>query len=224
MLRKAVGYCLACILAIFGAPVAFTAPIPTVIASTGGSPPDFSPGFLGLLPHLEVATPFKVPVGSAYTIAELQTPAFHYVGISGSSATFTIHEDAAGVPGAELVSFSTQGISTTERVLSLAPSHTQVVLPGERYWLSGGTFEQQVNWNFPNNVFGTLAVLSRDTGLWRVQQGTGNIPAYAVLGIAVPEPSGAVLFVAGLIPAIVCRGGNGNRRSAFDGEHRFRLS
>jgi hypothetical protein len=205
MNRCALGLVVSLFLALAASPDSCAAQ--TLIAGTGGSPPAFSSSFIGLLSHLDVATPFTVPPGSPYAVTQFQTPAFHYPGLAGTTARFAIHADVAGAPGAELVAFPTDDITTTEQVLTLAPSHVLVLQPATRYWLAGGTLGEQVNWNIPaGNVFGQLASRNTSTGVWTVQPGdNGNIPAFAVLGTAVPEPAGLALAGLAIIAARACR-------------------
>jgi hypothetical protein len=183
---------------------------PTIIADTLGDPPAFMiNSFWGITPFIDRAYSFTVPAGAAITVSELETVAFHYPFQLGSSALFAIHEDAAGLPDGELVTFTTNDITTTEQVLSLAPSHAQVLAPATRYWLVGRTSAGQVNWSFGLNTFGEAAYRVDDA--WTIVP-RGNTSAFRLWGTAVPEPS-AMLLAATYLPLALFRRsiGNGQR-------------
>src|SRR5262249_46469417 len=136
-----------------------------------------------------------------------------YPGVNGTTATFSINPDAAGVPGAALTSFDTSIIeSFTEATaaLTLTPSGSAVLQGGQKYWLVGRSTSDYVNWVHAFNKFGETA---GGTGTsWQVSQGS-NLPAFAVLGVAVPEPSALVLAAVALAVVALPRHGGDWRRA-----------
>jgi hypothetical protein len=179
----------------------------TLIAGTGGSPPVTQSSFAILSPGgNDFATSFTVPAGTSYTLSHLQVAAYHYPG-NGGSATFTINPSVAGVPGAPLTTFNTATVeSFTEATagLTLSPSGTPVLQAGQKYWLVGRSNSDQVNWVHGFFAFGETA--SSNGASWNVHQG-GNVPAFAVLGVAVPEPSTLMLLSFALAAMFLPRSG-----------------
>jgi hypothetical protein len=180
----------------------------TLIAGTGGSPPVMQSSFTGLLSGInEYATSFTVPAGTSYTLTHLQLAAFHYPG-NGGTATFTIKLDSAGVPGSALVTFNTSTIEAfTEATagLTLTPAGSPLLAGDQKYWIVGQSTSDQVNWVHAFNKFGETA--GGDGTTWQVGQGS-NVPAFAVLGVAVPEPSTLTLLVIVLGAMFVPRSGH----------------
>lgn len=166
-----------------------------LIAGTGGSPPVTQSSFVGLLSGGNTyATSFSVPVGPSYALAHLQLAAFHYTG-NGGSAIFTISANAAGLPGSALETFN---VSTVEALteatagFTVAPASPLILNGGQKYWITGRSTSGQVNWVHGFGAFGETA-FSNGTS-WQLSPGS-NLPAFAVLGDAVPEP-GTVVLVA----------------------------
>ena len=171
----------------------------TVIAgSTLASPPPFmESSFRGLTPTIDWAYSLDVISGGPYFAEELQVAAYHYEGLAGDTAEFSIHLDEGGLPGAEIGSFMVDGISTTQQVLTATAVEMAVLDSDTGYWLVGSTSGGQVNWNLGVGAFGEYAKRVSD-GEWQVFP-YGNISAYAILGSPVPEPSCACLLGCSLV-------------------------
>ena len=173
----------------------------TLIAGTGGSPPVIQSSFVALFSTgNQYATSFTVPAGTPYDLTELQLAAYHYPTTPGLSATFSINLDEAGIPGTPLISFDAAITGTTEAdsSLSFIPSTTVLLEGGQKYWIVGRATSSQVNWLHAFNQFGETAGPQRDGPLWVLNENS-NVPAFAVLGVAVPEPSACLLGVVALV-------------------------
>jgi hypothetical protein len=166
----------------------------TVLAgSTMESPPPFLPdSFWDLTPSVDRAFPFQLIPGGPYLVEELQIAAFHYEGLTGDTAEFSIRTDDNGFPGSEIATFAVEGITTTEQVITVPVLEHSVLDSGTTYWLVGSTLQQQVNWNLGDDAFGPGAYQVEGQE-WVLLRQT-NTSAYAILGSAVPEPSSAVLL------------------------------
>ena len=185
----------------------------TLIAGTGGSPPVTQSSFVGLAPGgSPYAASFLVPAGSSYALTHLQLAAYHYPGVNGTTATFSINPDANGVPGLPLTSFNASIIeSFTEATaaLTLTPTGSPVLQGGQKYWLVGRSTSDYVNWVHAFNKFGETAGATGTS--WQVSQGS-NLPAFAVLGAAVPEPSALILVAIAVAGGVLSRHGGESRR------------
>jgi hypothetical protein len=169
---------------------------PLVIAGSEiATPPSFWPNsFWGITPSIDRAFPFEIALATPSRVEHLQIAAYHYQNLAGSSAGFTIHQDAVGIPGPQLASFQISGISTTPGILSSSPTAETILYPDTPYWIVGSTPRGQVNWNLADLVFGRFAYRVAD-GDWIINE-FGNVSAFAILGSpVVPEPSGTILCV-----------------------------
>jgi len=171
------------------------ASISVIAGSSGISPPPFwEDSFWGMTSSIERAFPFTVIPGGPYFVEELEVAAWHYEGLAGSTAFFSINVDNEGKPGDALATIKMTGITTSQQVVSTTFTEEVILNSDSVYWLVGGTQQGQVNWSLGENVFGTAA--------YRVSQGewtilsNSNVSAYAILGSPVPEP--ATLLLLGL--------------------------
>jgi len=166
-------------------------------SSLEARPPFWEDSFWGIVQSIDRAFPFDVQPFGPYLVTELQVPAYHYVGLGGSSAEFTIHFDDAGFPGAEIARFDIVGISTSQVVLTSLLSEPVLLESNARYWIIGSTFSGQVNWNLGDSVFGEAA-FRVDDGEWQFLANS-NVSGFALLGTPVPEPTTLVLLAAGAV-------------------------
>jgi hypothetical protein len=169
---------------------------PIVIAGSKlSAPPSFWPdSFWGITQSIDRAFPFEIALDTSSRVEQLQIAAFRYQNLGGSSAEFTIHLDASGVPGSQLATFHFSGIPTSPGILSSPPTADTILHPGTPYWIVGSTPRGQVNWNLADSVFGRIAyrVAGND---WIINE-QRNLSAFAIIGSpVVPEPSGAILCV-----------------------------
>ncbi len=95
---------------------------PVVIAgSSGVSPPPFwENSFWGMTSSIERAFPFTVPSDGPYIVEELEVAAYHYEGMAGSTAYFSINIDNNGEPGDVLAIVELSDITTSQQVLCTA--------------------------------------------------------------------------------------------------------
>jgi hypothetical protein len=193
MHRKSVVGSFACLAIVVLSPT-FCSAAETLIAGTGGSPPSTQSSFAILSPDgHQNAESFTVPAGTSYTLTHLQLAAYHYPTINGTTALFTISSNVFGAPGVPLTSFNasiSESFTEATAGLTLAPSNTLILQGGQKYWITGQTTSDQVNWVHGLNAFGETGFFAG--GFWQIGQG-GNVPAFAVLGVAVPEPSTLML-------------------------------
>jgi len=171
------------------------ASISVIAGSSGISPPPFwKDCFWGMGPSIERAFPFTVIPGGPYFVEDIEVAAYHYEGLAGSTAYFSINVDNEGKPGDALATIEMTGITTSQQVVSATFTKEVILNSDTCYWLVGGTQQRQVNWSLGDMAFGTAA--------YRVNQGAwtilsyANISAYAILGSPVPEP--ATLLLLGL--------------------------
>ena len=176
----------------------------------GGSeliaPPRYLSGnfFWGVTQEIDQTFSFTTISGDTFNVNELQIPLWHYPGLAGNTATFSVHEDLLGEPGAVVGEFLVTGISTVEQLHSVSPLISFTLEGNEKYWIAGDSPFGQVNWNlggdFGDEVFGEVGFRSGG-GAWTIQQGR-NVSAFAISGTSVPEPSsGAIFFVVCIVGA-----------------------
>jgi hypothetical protein len=110
----------------------------------------------------------------------------------------------AGAPAAALTSFNAAIVEATA-ALTLAPSGAPVLQGGQKYWLVGRSTSDYVDWVHGFNKFGETASASGTS--WDVSQGP-TLPAFAVLGLAVREPTTLMLMGIRLVAAVLRRRGN----------------
>jgi len=165
--------------------------------SSDTSPPPFwENSFWGMTSSIERAFPFTTPSGGPYIIEELEVAAYHYEGMTGATAYFSINADNAGEPGDVQALVELTGITTSQQVLSVDFTDELILGGDTSYWLVGGTNQGQVNWNFGDMAFGTAAYRV-DEGEWTILSGA-NVSAFAILGNPVPEPSTILLLGLGV--------------------------
>jgi hypothetical protein len=166
---------------------AFATPI-VIAGSTLDSPPPFwTNSFWGITRSIERAFPFTIVPGGLYRVESLQVAAYHYKGLAGSLAYFSINQDDAGKPGVEITTFDVSDISTTQQVLTAQAIGNTILNSNSSYWIVGQTPQGQVNWNLAANVFGTAAY--RVSGDDWVILSRRNVSAYSILGTLIPEPA-----------------------------------
>lgn len=176
--------------------VSSTQATPVVIggSSLESPPPFWDNSFWGMTASIQRAFPFTVIPGGPYYAEELQVAAYHYEGMAGSLADFSINLDDNGQPGQAVGTFEIAGITTTPRIVSSQVTAETVLYSDTPYWLVGQIPHGQVNWNLADNVFGTAAYRV-DQGDWVILS-RSNVSAFAILGSQVPEP--ATLLLLGL--------------------------
>ena len=177
-------------------------------SSLEAPPPFWENSFWGINSSIDRAFPFVVQPFGPYEVSELQVPAYHYQGLGGSSADFSIHLEDAGSPGFEIATFHVSGISTVPVALTSLLSEPVLLESNERYWIVGSTSFGQVNWNLGDSVFGEAAYRLND-GEWQ-HLDYANVSAFALLGTPVPEPSTWTLLALSAIALYYRR-----KRSAF---------
>lgn len=174
-----------------------------IAGSSGISPPPFwEDCFWGMTSSIERAFPFTVIAGGPYFVEELEVAAFHYRGMGGSTAYFSINVDNDGKPGDALATIEMTGITTSQQIVSTTFTEEIILNSDTCYWLVGGTQQGQVNWSLGDMAFGTAAYRVNQ-GEWTVLSYT-NISAYAILGSPIPEPATLLLlgFGAGMVRRI----------------------
>lgn len=169
---------------------------PEMVVVAGSSlespPPFWEDSFWGITRSIDRAFPFYVEPLGPYDVVELQVPAYHYDGMAGGSADFSIHIDDSGVPGAEIALFQISGISTNQTIRSTSLAKPVLLNSGERYWIIASTVSGQVNWNLGDFTFGEAAYRVND-GPWEFLD-RANVSGFALLGTPVPEPSTLLLL------------------------------
>lgn len=166
-----------------------------IAGSSGISPPPFwEDCFWGMTSSIERAFPFTVIPGGPYFVEELEVAAWHYEGMAGSTAFFSINVDNESKPGDALATIKMTDITTSQQVVSTTFTEEVILNSDSVYWLVGGTQQGQVNWGLGENVFGTAAYRVNQ-GEWTILSNS-NVSAYAILGSPVPEP--ATLLLLGL--------------------------
>lgn len=165
------------------------------------SPPTFwTNSFWGMGSTTYRAFLFTVIPGGPYWLEELEAVAYHYEGMGGTAAEFSVNLDDGGLPGAEIATFGVQGITTTPQVLSATLSQDVTLDSGTQYWIVGTSLGGQVNWNLGDMAFGPGAYRSGG-GDW-VYFEDRNVSAFTFLGTPVPEPATLSLLALGGLLAI----------------------
>lgn len=172
--------------------------ISVIAGSSGISPPPFwEDSFWGMTSSIERAFPFTVTSGGPYIVEELEVAAYHYEGMAGSTAYFSINVDNEGEPGDALATIEMTGITTSQQIVSTMFTEEVILNSDTGYWLVGGTQQGQVNWSLGDNVFGTAAYRV-DQGAWTILSDE-NVSAYAILGSPIPEPATLLLLGFGAV-------------------------
>jgi hypothetical protein len=179
-----------------------------VIGGSGlvSPPPFWRDSFLvGLVGTRQEAYPFHVIPGDGWLPESLEVPLYHYSGMAGSSATFSIWSDDSGHPGTQLATFPVSNITTEQRILSITPSYVSGPLLGNGdYWLVGvNSGVGQVNWNMLANTGDFTRAFRSDNGNWQIQNHLANMSAFAIKGSAVPEPSTIALLLTATIGGLL---------------------
>jgi hypothetical protein len=180
----------------------------------GGSaleaPPSFwDNSFWGITSGIDRAFPFTVPAGGPYSVDSLEIVAFHYINLSGSRATFTLHEDDQGNPGISVGHFFTSDITTEPKPRTLLPLEDVTLRSDRTYWLVGETTQGQVNWHIGYNTFGPAAYRV-GSGDWTFLD-HANTCAFAIHGTPIPEPATLALFGLISLGRLGLRPPSGNR-------------
>ena len=132
------------------------------------SPPQYqSNSFLvGLSGSKEEAYPFHVIPGNDWLLDDLEVPLYHFEGMAGDSAEFSICSDVSGQPGSQVATFVVSNITTEQRIYSITPSFVAGPLQGDTiYWLVGSNNAVgQVNWNMDTSTGAFTLGLSRGWG------------------------------------------------------------
>jgi len=171
------------------------ASISVIAGSSGISPPPFwKDCFWVMTPSIERAFPFTVIPGGPYFVEELEVAAWHYEGLAGSTAFFSINVDNEGKPGDTIAAIKMTGITTSQQIVSTMFTEEVILDSDSGYWLVGGTQQGHVSWGLGDMAFGTAAYRVNQ-GEWTILSNS-NVSAYAILGSPVPEP--ATLLLLGL--------------------------
>jgi len=169
------------------------ASISVIDGSSSISPlPFWENSFWGLTSHIEMAFPFTATSGGPYFAEELEVALYHYEGLAGSTAYFSINVDNNGEPGDVIATIEMTDITTNQQVVSATFTEKIIINSNTNYWLVGGTQQGQVNWNLGDGVFGIVAKRVNH-GAWTIFS-YSNVSAYAILGSPVPEPATFFLF------------------------------
>lgn len=157
------------------------------------SPPQFMPNsfYVGLRGYRQEAYPFQVIPGNGWFPERLEVPLYHYDGMEGGSAVFSIWSDISGLPDSQLATFPVSNITTEASIYSVTPSFMAGPLLGSTtYWLVGSNAGPgQVNWNMDQSIGNFVRAYRLDGGDWVLQSNLSRISAFVLLGSAVPEPS-----------------------------------
>ncbi len=164
-------------------------------SSMESPPPFMENSFWGVSASIQIAFPFTVVGGGPYYAEELEVAAYHYEGMAGSLANFSINLEDNGKPGQAIGTFYTAVITETAQVVSVEIIDDTVLSSDTLYWLVGQTPQGQVNWNLADNVLGTAA-RRVNLGDWDILPDS-NVSAFAILGSQVPEPATFLLFALG---------------------------
>lgn len=109
--------------------------VPVVVGGSSlvSPPPYWDGSFWGMTSAIERAFPFTVVGGGPFKIEQAQVVAYHYAGLAGDRASFTINADNGGSPGAILGVFQTTSISTAPQVVTMPALSDVVLQSGSRY-------------------------------------------------------------------------------------------
>jgi PEP-CTERM motif len=165
-----------------------------IAGSSGESSPAFWENCYGWIsPSIERAFSFSLDLEGQYSLDSLEVAVFNSSTTAGSTASFAIRPDVAGLPGETVLdTFNVSNITTTQQILTSVASEGAVLSSGLTYWIVGGTPDGGINWNLGDNAFGPYAYRV-DDGAW-IYIDDANVCAFAIHGTAVPEPATMVLL------------------------------
>ena len=165
----------------------------------------------------DIAMPFTVPVGPAYSLTQIEI-ALSLFGGGTNSALVRLLNDSGGLPGGSIDSwglgplpgFGFPGLVSTIQSSQTISGIAGITLSGgTQYWLAAfpGDPSTQATWNLnTTGASGPFAVSTNDGSTWRSDNST--LGAFAVYGnpvSGVPEPSTMLLLGTGLAGLFVCR-------------------
>lgn len=150
---------------------------------------------------------FGLPIGGGDYYLNSVDAAVGFV-TGTNSATLSVYDDNAGLPGTLLESVNMSGFGTfgnSYAPTTFAFSGSTVLMSGETYWFSVATVDGGNSWLvWNNNTTGSMldrAYQSNNSGVW-TYAGPATAGAMRVNGTPVPTPGAlAMLGVAGLAAA-----------------------
>ncbi len=167
-----------------------------IAGSSNVSPPPFwLDSFWGITSSIDRAFPFTLNTSGQFSLDHLEIAAYHYNGLAGSTATFSIAQDNNGLPGTIIDTFFFNNITTDQQVVSTLSTNNTILDSVNTYWVIGETTQGQVNWNLGDNTFGPYAFRVND-GAWEFHQ-DGNVSGFALHGNPIPEPTAITLITLG---------------------------
>jgi hypothetical protein len=165
-----------------------------VIAENIGPGDSYQAGYYLLSNTPDIAVKFTVPVSLGYELDSVTLP-MEYI-LSTNSYTLSVNQDAGGVPGTAVETWTTSGgpgLSTVSSVLD------PVLVSGQTYWLlanvSGDTF---MGWHL-NDQGATSHTYANDGPGWEPTAPTDV--AFRITGTPVPEPTSALALASLLLLA-----------------------
>lgn len=156
------------------------------------------------------AMPFTVPAGASYALQSVEM----LLGSSGPgtnpSLTIQLASDQNGLPGQPIADLVPPfvPVPSTGVIGTAVPAVPATLAAGTRYWIVAGpglVSSSSVRWYFANGgLFGIYAQSAlNDGGGWSLFENalghSAGHAAFRVNGVAVPEPSVALMLVSGLL-------------------------